>query len=220
MIVRRSCAVAAVLALALTATACARGAPDYQSIWSTTPTTTSAVPTATEKPEPFPQYLESLGVLGEAVVPSTLKDLSVTLPRPAGWQEYSNANMAPQTEMIAKKDTYPTAMLMVFRLHGGFDVAEAIKHATADALLSPGFTKLNESFADFSGFPSAMIEGSYDGANGKRLHTYNRVVIPVTSAPVFQRYLVQLTVTSLADAAVADADAIQAIIDGFQVTAR
>ncbi len=208
------------LALALMVSACTVGAPDYQTIWSTTPTTTSVATTSSDKPEPFPQYLEGLGVLGEAVAPATLKDLTVTLPRPAGWQKYSNANIAPQTEMIAKNDAYPTAMLMVFRLHGGFDVAEAIKHATADALLSPGFTKLNESFADFGGFLSAMIEGSYDGANGKRLHTYNRVIIPVTPAPAFQRYLVQLTVTSLADAAVADADAIQAIIGGFQVAVR
>ena len=41
--------------------------------------------------------------------------------------------------MIAKGDTYPTAMLMVFQLDGDFDVAEAIKHADADAELSENF---------------------------------------------------------------------------------
>ena len=64
-----------------------------------------------------------------------------------------------------------------------------------------------------------MIEGSYD-LNGKRLHSYNRVVIPVTAAPQFQRYLVQLTVTSLADQAAPDAADIEAIIGGFTVAVK
>jgi len=202
------------------AAGCGSKTPDYQSIWSTSATTTSSAPATTEKPVPFPQYLEGLGVQGEPVPPGALTDLTVTLPRPPGWVKYSNTNLSPQTEVIAKNNTYPTAMLMVFRLHGNFDVAEAIKHANADALLTPGFTKLNESSADFQGFPSAMIEGSYDGASNRRLHSYNRVIIPVTPAPAFQRYLVQLTVTSLADQAVTDADEVQGIIAGFMVSVK
>ena len=65
-----------------------------------------------------------------------------------------------------------------------------------------------------------MIEGSYDAADGRRLHTYNRVVIPVTPAPRFQRYLVQFTVTTLADKAVEQSDDIQAVIKGFSVTVK
>ena len=64
-----------------------------------------------------------------------------------------------------------------------------------------------------------MIEGSYD-LNGTRVHTYNRIVIPVTPAPRFQRYLVQFTVTSLADQAAAQAGEVQQIIDGFAVSAK
>jgi Probable lipoprotein LpqN len=210
---------AAVLAALLTLAGCAPKAPDYQSIWtsSETPTTTSVE--AAPKPVPFSQYLEDLGVQGEPVTPTKLTDIAVTLPSPKGWQTYRNPNMSPQTEMIARNNGYPTAMLLVFRLHGNFDVAEAIKHANADAALSQDFTKLNESFADFHGFPSAMIEGSYTLID-RRLHTYSRVVIPVTPAPAFQRYLVQLTVTSLADQAVNQADDIQAIISGFDVKVK
>ncbi len=217
MTARRSLAAAVAALLALTA--CAPKPPDYQSIWTSsgTPTTTSAEPEP--KPVPFSQYLEGLGVQGEPVAPSKLTDIAVTLPRPKGWEPYSNPNMSPQTVMIAKNNGYPTAMLMVFRLHGSFDVAEAVKHANADAALSQDFTKLNESFADFGGFPSAMIEGSYTLAD-RRLHSYNRVVVPVTPAPAFQRYLVQLTVTSLADQAVDQADDIQAVISGFDVKVR
>jgi Probable lipoprotein LpqN len=216
----QSVSAAGVVALALVLAGCGSKPPDYQSIWSTSATATTTVPTTSQTLVPLARYLEGAGVQGQPVAPSALTDLTVTLPRPAGWEKYSNANFSPQTEMIARNDTYPTAMLMVFRLQGGFDAQEAVRHATADAMLSPGFTKLNESFTDFDGFPSAMIEGSYDGANDRRLHSYNRVVIPVTPAPEFQRYLVQLTVTSLADRAVADADDIQGIIDGFTITVK
>mgnify|MGYP000738750532 CR=1 FL=1 len=85
----------------------------------------------------------------------------------------------PAATMIAKNNTYPTAMVVVLKLTGNFDVAEALKHASVDAEMNKSFTKLNSSNDTFNGFPSAMIEGSYD-ANGRRLHTYNRVVIPVT----------------------------------------
>jgi hypothetical protein len=121
--------------------------------------------------------------------------------------------------MIAKNNTYPTAMVVVLRLTGNFDVAEALKHASVDAEMNQNFTKLNSSNDTFDGFPSAMIEGSYD-ANGKRLHTYNRVVIPVTPAPKFQRYLVQFTVTTLADQAAVQSDDIEAVIKGFTVTVK
>ena len=78
----------------------------------------------------------------------------------------------------------------------------AMAHANDDALLGQGFTRLNYSNNDFDGFPSSMIEGSTT-IPGTRLHTYNRVVIPVASD--FQRYLVQFTVTTLADQAAAAA---------------
>lgn len=60
--------------------------------------------------------------------------------------------------MIAKNNTYPTAMVIVFKLTGNFDVGEALKHASVDAEMSQNFTKLNASTADFNGFPSSMIE--------------------------------------------------------------
>ncbi|MCV7227813.1 LpqN/LpqT family lipoprotein [Mycolicibacterium komossense] len=217
MTVRRRVAAGAVVAL-LALSACGSKTPDYQSIWSTGVTTPSASTSgspSTEAPIPFSDYLERLGVRGEPVPSDKLTDITVTMPSPKGWQRYTDPSSAPGTVVIARNNTYPTATLVAFKLHGDFDVADAIKHANADATMSQNFTKLNESFADFDGFPSAMIEGSYDNAKGDRLHTYNRIVIPVTKT--FQRYLVQLTVTSKADQAVADADDIQAIIDGFTV---
>jgi hypothetical protein len=210
---RRSAVVALVL---LTATGCGAKSPDYQAILSTSPTTT-ATTTSGEAPVPISQYLEGVGVTGDPVAPDKLTDLTVTMPQPKGWQGYSNPNLSPGTRVIAKGDTYPTAMLMVFRLNGDFDVNEAIKHGYADAELSQNFKRLNASTENWHGFPSSMIEGSYD-LNGRRMHSYNRIVIPTGAPPANQRYLVQFTVTGYAEKAAEEGPDIEAVIGGFNVT--
>ena len=210
----------AVLSLALVLTACGSDPPDYSSLWTSPSTTATTTTAASDKPQPIAEYLYGLGVTGEQVPLDKLTDITVTLPKPPGWTKYANPNFSPGTTMIAKNNTYPTAMVVVLKLTGNFDVAEALKHASVDAEMNKSFTKLNSSNDTFDGFPSAMIEGSYDGADGRRLHTYNRVVIPVTPAPKFQRYLVQFTVTTLADQAAAQSDDIEAVIKGFTVTVK
>lgn len=209
---------AAVLLAASVAVAvggCGTKTADYSTIW--TSSTTSATSTVTTAPTPIAQYLAGVGVTGQQVPLDKLTDLTVTLPRPPGWTKYSNPNFSPGTEAIAKNNTYPTAMVMVFKLDGNFDVSAALAHADDDAELSKNFTRLNYSNDDFGGFPSSMVEGSYDHS-GKRLHTYNRIVFPVT--PKFDRYLVQFTVTTLADQAAAAAPDVQKIIAGFTVTVK
>ncbi|MGI9161906.1 MAG: LpqN/LpqT family lipoprotein [Mycobacterium sp.] len=212
---------AALLAVTLGAVGCEARTADYSSIWTTpgASTETSAEAAPSTKPVPIAQYLSSQGVTGQQLPLDKLTDLTVTLPRPTGWSTYANPNFSPGTESIAKNNTYPTAMVMVFKLDGPFDVPKALEHADADALLSKKFIKLNSSSDDFDGFPSSMIEGSYE-LNGTRVHTYNRIVIPVTPAPAFQRYLVQFTVTSLAEEAAAEADDVQQIIEGFSVSVK
>jgi Probable lipoprotein LpqN len=210
---------AAVVVIA--AAGCAPEAPDYQSIWSTTPTTTTT--TSTEAPVPLSAYLENLGVTGAPVAPDKLTDLTVSLPTPPGWAPYTNPNLAPGTRVIAKGDTYPTAMLLVFQLEGDFDVKDALKHADGDAELSENFKQLNGSEDNFRGFPSSMVEGTYD-LNGQRMQSYNRVVV-ATGTPVRknlpgQKYLIQLTVTGFAAQAQAEGPDVEAIIRGFQVRAK
>ena len=207
---------AAVIAVAVGTVGCGARTADYSSFVTSSATTTESTSTT---PTPIAQFLASAGVTGQQIALDKLTDLTVTLPRPPGWTTYANPNFSPGTEAIAKNNTYPTALLMVFKLDGEFDVALALKHADADAELSKNFTRLNSSADDFQGFPSSMIEGSYD-LNGIRVHSYNRVVIPVTPAPRFQRYLVQLTVTTLADRAAAQAPDVGHIINGFTVTVK
>lgn len=208
---------ATLVLLAVAAAGCGAQSPDYTSLLTTT---TSAKPTETTTPVPISQYLESAGVVGQPVAPDKLTDLIVTMPSPKGWEQYSNPRFAPGTRVIAKGDTYPTAMLMVFQLSGGdFDAKKAIEHGNADAELSENFTKLNASLDNFKGFPSSMIEGSYD-LNGRRMHSYNRVVIATGAAPANQRYLIQFTVTGYADKARDEAPDIEAVISGFNVAKK
>ncbi len=210
--------IAAILTLlAVVAAGCGDKSPDYTSLLTTT---ASAKPKSTETPVPIAQYLESAGVVGQPVAPDKLTDLTVTMPKPKGWEQYSNPRFAPGTRVIAKGDTYPTAMLIVFELSGGdFDAKKAIEHGNADAELSENFNQLNASLDDFKGFPSSMIEGSYD-LNGKRMHSYNRIVIATGPPPANQRYLVQFTVTGYADKARDEAPDIEAIISGFNVAKK
>jgi hypothetical protein len=199
----------------LTTAGCSAHTADYSSVWTSSPVvTTTAPPTS---PTPIAQYLSSVGVTGEQVALDKLTDLTVTLPRPPGWTTYANPNFSPGTEAIAKNNTYPTAMVMVFKLDGNFDIPAALEHADDDAELSKNFNRLNYSNADFAGFPSVMIEGSYDHSQA-RLHTYNRIVFPVTSK--FDRYLVQFTVTTLADQAAAQAPDVEKVIGGFSVAVK
>ena len=109
---------AAVTIAALTA-ACGPKTPDYQSVWTTNSTTTTT--TTVVKPVPLSQYLESIGVTGQQVAPSTLTDLSVSIPTPPGWSPFTDPHITPQTVIIAKGGNYPTARLVVFKLRGDFD---------------------------------------------------------------------------------------------------
>ena len=209
----RRCSAAAALVV-LSASGCGAETPDYHSVW-TTPSTT-ATSTSDEPSVPIAVYLEQKGVEGELIAPDKLTDLTVTMPVPPGWGPYANPNLAPGTHAIAKGNAYPMAMLMVFRLTGDFDVNEAIKHGYADAEASENFKRLNASTDNWKGFPSSMIEGSYD-LNERRMHSYNRIVFPTGSPPANARYLVQFTVTGYAEKAVEDAPELESIIGGFNV---
>jgi hypothetical protein len=209
--------VAAAALAVLVVTGCAPEAPDYQSILSTTPTTsTTTTAPGSEPPLPIATYLEQKGVVGEPIPADKLTDLTVTYPTPPGWKPFVNSNLSPGTRVIAKGTTYPMAMVIVFKLNGDFDVNEAIGHGYVDAEMSENFKRLNASMDNFKGFPSSMIEGSYD-LNGSRMHTYNRIVIATGAPPANQRYLIQFSVTGYADKAAEEASDIEAIIKGFNV---
>ncbi|ORV75466.1 LpqN/LpqT family lipoprotein [Mycobacterium gastri] len=191
--------------------------PDFQSILTTGATTST--PTTTARPVPLSKYLESIGVSGEQVAPSKLNGLTVSIPTPPGWSPYTGPKISPETVIISKSGRYPTARLVVFKLRGDFNPADVARRGNEDAQLFDNFKQLDASTADFNGFPSSMMQGSYD-LDGARLHSWNRVVVPTGPPPDNQRYLVQLTITSLAGEAAANAPDIEAIIRGFVVAAK
>lgn len=214
----RACAAAAgVAVVAVSAVGCGGSkAPDYQSLWTTPPASTSATPTG--PPVPLSKYLEDEGVVGEGVMPGELKDMTVSIPTPAGWSPRATDPKAQaKAVMISKGDKYPAAMLVVFRLRGEFNPAEAIKHANTD--LPEDFHQLDASTADFNGFPSSMVQGTYE-QKGARMRSWKRVVIPTGPAPDNQRYLVELTIFTLADQAVSESGDVEAIIRGFTVARK
>ncbi|OBJ01448.1 hypothetical protein A5659_11515 [Mycobacterium sp. 1165196.3] len=211
-------AAAAMIAAAFSSGGCAPKPTDYQSILSTTSTATTTKPA--EKPVPLSQYLQGIGVTGEPVAPGSLPDLTVSIPTPPGWSPFTSPNISPQTLIISQGGKFPTARLVVFKLNGEFDPAQVIKHGNDDAQLFPNFKQLDASGKPYNGFPSSMIQGSYDLEGGMRLHSWNRIVIATGSPPAHQRYLVQLTITGFADQAAAQSTDINTIINGFVVAAK
>jgi Probable lipoprotein LpqN len=207
------------LVVAVVVGGCSTKPPDYQSIWSSSSTTST---TSANRPVPIGEYLQQQGVTDIAMTPDTLTDLKISMPQPQGWTVINDPNQQSAYEILRKTgpDAYPpSATLFVFKLIGNFDTAEAIKHGYVDAQLSENFTQLNASMDNFHGFPSAMIEGSYTLVN-QRLHTYNRIVIPAGPAPVNQRYLVQFQVTTAADQAQGQGPDVEKIIAGFTIATR
>ncbi|HET9877316.1 MAG TPA: LpqN/LpqT family lipoprotein [Mycobacterium sp.] len=210
-------AVAAILACATLAVGCGSKAPDYQSLWTTSGTTTSTPIRA--NPVPLGKYLEDEGVRAEPVAPDKLTDLTVSIPTPPGWSKQKNPKLPPTTLVIGKGDKFPRAILMVLKLSGDFDVGEAVTHSVVDLQLTPNFRQLDGSTADFDGFKSEMVQGSHD-LDGQRVHSWFRMVIPTGSPPANQRYLVQLSIVTLADQAAKQAADVEAIMKGFTVAAK
>jgi hypothetical protein len=68
--------------------------------------------------------------------------------------------------------------------------------------------------ADFAGFPSSMIEGTYR-QNNLTLNTSKRNVIATSGT---DRYLVSLAVTTSAQVSVAAGAATDAVVNGFRVS--
>lgn len=210
-------ALGTLLACVWAVTGCSTKSPDYQSLWTSTPTTTST--TAAEGPVPLTQYLEDQHVGREQLDPGSLPDLTVSIPTPKGWSKRTSPQLPELTEVIGKGDNYPTAMLTVLQLNGDVDAAAVIEHGLNEAGKVTNFHPLDSSKTDFHGFPSGMIQGSYD-LGGRRMHSFFRMVVANGAAPTQRRYLVQLTIIALADRAQADAGDVEAIMKGFTVAKK
>lgn len=199
---------------------------------SAAPTTVTAAPaetpvTATPTPVLVPaasgtltDFFRDKGVALEAQNPRTFTALKITLPMPGGWTQVPDPNVPDAFAVIADRaggdGLYTSnAQVVIYRLIGDFDPAEAITHGFVDSQTLPNWQSTDGSLAYFGGFPSSVIEGTYR-QNDMVLNTSRRHVIASTGP---DKYLVTLSVTTAANQAVAAAAATDAIITGFRVTA-
>jgi hypothetical protein len=163
-------------------------------------------------------YLQSKGVKLEAQKPQGLSGLEITLPVPTRWTQVPDPNVPDAFAVIADRQgnsLYASnAQVVVYKLVGNFDPKEAIAHGFVDSQQLLAWQTTNASQADFMGFPSSIIEGTYR-QNDMALNTSRRHVI-VTSAK--DKYLVSLAVTTALSQATGDGPATDAIINGFRVT--
>lgn len=164
-------------------------------------------------------YFQSKNVKLEPQQAQNLKALDITLPLPPRWTQVPDPNVPDAFAVIADRtgnsSLYTSnAQVVVYKLIGDFDPREAITHGYVDSQQLPAWRTTNASLAEFGGFPSSLIEGTYR-QNDMTLNTSRRHVI-ATSGP--DRYLVSLAVTTAVSQAVADGPATDAIINGFRVT--
>ncbi len=164
-------------------------------------------------------YLQAKGVKLEAQKPQGFKALDITLPVPPRWTQVPDPNVPDAFAVIADRlgnSLYTSnAQVVVYKLVGNFDPKEAITHGFVDSQQLLAWQTTNASQADFYGFPSSIIEGTYR-QNDMTLNTSRRHVIATSGA---DRYLVSLSVNTALSQAVADGPATDAIINGFRVAA-
>jgi len=166
------------------------------------------------------QFLDSKGVRMEPQQADGFTALNIVLPMPSGWSLVPDPNVPNAFAVTADRDGgdglyTPNAQLMVYKLNGDFDTREAISHGWVESQKLPAWQSTDASMADFGGLPSSFIEGTYR-ENDLTLNTSRRHVIAQSGA---DRYLVSLSVTTAANQVVAAADATDAIVTGFRVSA-
>ncbi|MUL82940.1 MULTISPECIES: LpqN/LpqT family lipoprotein [unclassified Mycolicibacterium] len=166
-------------------------------------------------------FFKSKGVKMEPQVSHDFKALSIVLPLPSGWTKVPDPNVPDAFAVIADRtstDLYtPNAQVVVYKLVGNFDPAEAISHGYVDTQQSQNWRPTDMAMGDFNGFPAAFIEGSY--LSGSQMLNTSRRHILATAGP--DHYLVSLSVNSSAanQGVSAAADAADAIVSGFKVSA-
>jgi Probable lipoprotein LpqN len=187
------------------------------------PNAAAAAPTATPQTVTpaasgtLREYFQSKGVKLEPQKPQAFKALDITLPVPARWTQVPDPNVPDAFAVIADRQgssVYTSnAQVVVYKLVGNFDPKEAISHGYVDSQKLLAWQSTNASMADFDGFPSSVIEGTYREGD-MTLNTSRRHVLATSG---HDTYLVSFSVTTDRAVAVSDAPATDAIINGFRV---
>ncbi len=185
--------------------------------------TAPAAPTAPALPPAtsgtIGEFLNDKGVAMEPQKAAGFTALNIVLPVPTGWSVVPDPNVPDAFGVIADRKggdgLYTSnAQLLVYKLVGDFDPREAISHGYVDSQKLFGWQSTSASMADFGGFPSSKIDGTYRDGD-LTLNTSRRYLIADTGT---DRYLLSLSVTTAANQVVATATATDGIINGFRVS--
>jgi Probable lipoprotein LpqN len=191
--------------------ASAPAAPGVAAVAPTPPAATPAVSGTLR------DYLQAKGVKFEPQKPQGFKALDITLPVPPRWTQVPDPNVPDAFAVIADRQgnsVYTSnAQVVVYKLVGNFDPKDAITHGYVDSERLLAWQTTNASMADFGGFPSSVIEGTYREGD-MTLNTSRRHVIATSG---HDKYLVSLSVTTDRSQVVGDAPATDAIINGFRI---
>ena len=166
------------------------------------------------------EFFAGSGVSLEPQSSQGFRALNIVLPMPQGWAHVPDPNVTDAFAVIADRVGgnglhTSNAQVVVYKLIGQFDPQEAISHGFVDSQQLPAWRSTKASFAEHNGMPSSLIEGTYR-ENAMTLNASRRHVI-APSGP--DHYLVSLSVTTSVDQVVAAADATEAIVKGFKVSA-
>ncbi len=165
------------------------------------------------------EFFKDKGVVLEPQKATGFTALNLVLPVPSGWTVVPDPNVPDAFGVIADRKggdgLYTSnAQLLVYKLVGDFDPREAISHGYIDSQKLRNWQSTSASMAEFGGFPSSIITGTYRDGD-LTLNTSRRYVIANSGA---DRYLLSLSVTTAANQAVATATATDGILNGFRVT--
>ncbi len=166
------------------------------------------------------EFFKEKGVAMEPQKAAGFTAINIVLPIPPGWSVVPDPNVPDAFLVLADRQggdgLYTSnAQLVVYKLVGEFDPKEAITHGYIDSEKLFNWQTTNASMADYGGFPSSTIEGTYR-ENDMTLNTSRRNVIAASGT---DHYLVSLSITTAANQVVASADATDALAKGFRVTA-
>ena len=165
------------------------------------------------------EFFKEKGVVMEPQKAAGFTALNIVLPLPTGWRVIPDPNVPNAFTVIADRQggdgLYSSnAVVMVYKLVGQFDPREAISHGFVENQKLPAWQSTSASMADFGGFPSSIIDGTYRDAD-MTLNTSRRHLIVESGS---DRFLVTLSVTTAANQVVATAGATDGILNGFRVT--
>ena len=185
---------------------------------SAAPVAPTAPPITAATAGTLAEFFKEKGVAVEPQKATGFTALNLVLPVPSGWTLVPDPNVSDAFTVIADRKGgdalyTPNAQLKVYKLVGEFDPREAIGHGYIDTQQLQTWQQTDASLAEFDGFPSAEIEGTYRDGDST-LNTTRRHVIAQSGS---DRYLVSLYVTTAANQVVATAAATEAILKGFKV---